>query len=219
MAHVPRTIRLWSTGVLAAGLLTAVPAAVAAVAAPTLATAVVAAPTGFAPAHHAPADSRPGYHVNGYNINGYNWGGYAATGSGFTSVEATWVEPSVTCNSSRDLFAPWVGIDGYNSSTVEQTGVATDCSSGRPAYQAWYEMYPASPVYLPTGSYPVSAGDTIRANITYAGSSKYTLTIRNTSRSWTYTITKTLRSAVRTSAEVIIESPTGAYPNFGAVTF
>jgi hypothetical protein len=153
-----------------------------------------------------------------YNINGYNWGGYAATGSGFSSVSATWTEAGATCNSSNDLYAPWVGIDGYGSSSVEQTGVATDCSSGSPVHQAWYEMYPKAPVYLSTGSYPVSAGNVIHASVTYAGSRKYTLTLSNTSRGWTYTTSQTI-SASRTSAEVIIESPTGSYPNFGTLHF
>ena len=153
-----------------------------------------------------------------YNINGYNWGGYAATGSGFTSVSATWTEANATCNSTNDLYAPWVGIDGYGSSSVEQTGVATDCSSGSPVHQAWYEMYPKAPVYLSTGSYPVSAGDVIHASVTYIGSRKYTLKLSNSSRGWTYTTTQTI-SASRTSAEVIIESPTGSYPNFGTLNF
>jgi hypothetical protein len=153
-----------------------------------------------------------------YNTNGYNWGGYAAQGSGFTSVSATWTEPSATCNSTNDLYAPWVGIDGYGSSTVEQTGVATDCSSGSPVDQAWYEMYPASPVYLSSSSYPVRAGDVINASVTYSGSSKYKLTLNDSTRGWTYSTTKTL-SASRASAEVIIESPTGAYPNFGTLHF
>ncbi|MER5639832.1 G1 family glutamic endopeptidase [Kitasatospora sp. NPDC002227] len=153
-----------------------------------------------------------------FNTNGYNWGGYAATGSGFTSVSATWTEANAKCNSTNDLYAPWVGIDGYGSSSVEQTGVATDCSSGSPVHQAWYEMYPSAPVYLSTSSYPVAAGNVISASVTYAGSNRYTLKLTNSSRGWTYTTTKTL-SAARTSAEVIIESPTGAYPNFGTLNF
>jgi hypothetical protein len=154
-----------------------------------------------------------------YNINGYNWGGYAATGSGFTSVAATWTEPAATCKSTNDLYAPWVGIDGYGTSTVEQTGVATDCSSGSPVDEPWYEMYPANPVYLNTSSYPVKSGDVISASVTYAGSSQYTLKLSDTTRGWTYTTTKSLSSAKRKSAEVIIESPTGSYPNFGTLNF
>jgi hypothetical protein len=175
------------------------------------ASAAASAPLTFAPAHHAVV-------AHGFNINGYNWGGYAATGSGFTSISASWRQPSATCNSRNDLYAPWVGIDGYGSSTVEQTGVATDCSSGRPVNEPWYEMYPRSPVYLNTGSYPVAAGDTITASVTYAGSSRYTLSLRDTTKGWTFTTTQTLSSR-RLSAEVIIESPTGAYPNFGTISF
>ena len=151
---------------------------------------------------------------NGYNINGYNWSGAAATGSGFYSVTSTWTEPSVTCNSYNDLMAPWVGIDGYGSSTVEQTGVATDCSYGYPVYQAWYEMYPASPVYYSNAVY---AGDRFTGTVTRSGST-YTLTISDTTRGWTKTTTKSM-SASNASAEVIIESPTASYPRFGTVSF
>ncbi|MEO6700918.1 MAG: G1 family glutamic endopeptidase [Jatrophihabitantaceae bacterium] len=150
----------------------------------------------------------------GFNINGYNWSGAAATGSGFTSVKSSWTEPSVTCNSTNDLMAPWVGIDGYGSSSVEQTGVATDCSSGHPVYQGWYEMYPAAPVYY---SNAVSAGDHINASVTRSGNT-YTLTLSDTTKGWTKTTTKSSSNA-NSSAEVIIESPTGAYPKFGTINF
>jgi hypothetical protein len=176
------------------------------------APAAASASPGFAPAHHPLAAH------SGFNINGYNWGGYAATGSGFTSVSSSWKQPAATCNSTNDLYAPWVGLDGYGSSTVEQTGVATDCSSGSPVNEPWYEMYPASPVYLSLSSYPVSAGDTITASVTYSGST-FALKLADTSKGWTYSTNKTLRRAQRVSAEVIIESPTGAYPNFGTISF
>jgi hypothetical protein len=179
-----------------------------------------AATSVVAPAAPATAAATSGlaFRTLHYNINGYNWGGYAATGSGFTSVSASWTERAATCNSTNDLYAPWVGIDGYGTSTVEQTGVQTDCSSGSPQDQAWYEMYPANPVYLSTSSYPVSSGDAISASVTYAGSNKFTLKLSDSTRGWSYSTTKTL-SASRESAEVIIESPTGAYPNFGTLSF
>ncbi len=134
-------------------------------------------------------------------------------------MSATWVQPSATGTHTSDLYAPWVGIDGYGSSTVEQTGVATDCSSGHAVNEQWYEMYPSAPVYLNTNSYSVSAGDTIHASVVYVGSHRFILTLRNVSRGWTYTTTKRLRSARRSSAEVIIESPPGTYPDFGTVSF
>jgi hypothetical protein len=151
---------------------------------------------------------------HGYNEDGGNWSGYAAQGSGFSSVTSSWVEPSVTCNSTNDLFAPWVGIDGYGSQTVEQTGVATDCSSGQPVYQGWYEMYPAAPVYY---NNPAAAGDHITATVTRSGIN-YTLTLSDTTQGWTKTTNQSL-TATNASVEVIMESPTAAYPNFGSVNF
>ncbi len=143
-----------------------------------------------------------------------NWGGYVAQGS-FSSVSGSWTEPNVSCNSTNDLFAPWVGIDGFGSSTVEQTGVQTDCSSGGPVLSAWYEMYPAAPVYF---SDPVSEGDSISASVVSNGGGSYTLTISDNSKGWTEHVSKSL-GASNVSAEAVIESPTNSYPSFGSLTF
>lgn len=151
---------------------------------------------------------------NAFNQDGGNWSGMVATGSGFTSTRTSWTEPDVSCNSSSDLMAPWVGIDGYGSSSVEQTGVATDCSSGSPVYQGWYEMYPANPVYY---SNPVSAGDHITATASRSGTS-YTLVLSDTTQGWSKTTTKSYDGA-NASADFVMESPTGAYPDFGSVQF
>ncbi|MDI5961825.1 G1 family endopeptidase [Streptomyces sp. SL13] len=143
-----------------------------------------------------------------------NWGGYVAQGS-FTSISGSWVEPSVTCNSTNDLFAPWVGLDGYGSQSVEQAGVQTDCSSGSPVLSAWYEMYPAAPVYW---SNPVSEGDTITSSIVSNGGGSYTLTLSDTTQGWTKTVNQNL-SADNASAEAVIESPTSSYPSFDQLNF
>ena len=156
-----------------------------------------------------------GANFHGHEFSGGNWGGYVSFGS-FTTATASWTEPSVTCTSTNDLFAPWVGIDGDGSSTVEQTGVATDCSSGRPVYQAWYEMYPAAPVYY---SNSVSAGDHITATVTRTATNTYRLDISDTTKGWSKTITKSLTSK-HASAEAIIESPTDSYPSIsGGIKF
>jgi hypothetical protein len=175
-----------------------------AVVASALAAGTAAASPGFGPQHQY-----------GHNYSGGNWGGYVSFGS-FTTATASWSEPAVTCNSTNDLFAPWVGIDGDGSSTVEQTGVATDCSSGRAVYQAWYEMYPAAPVYY---SDAVSAGDKITATVTRTATSTYRLDISDTTKGWSRSTSKTLSSR-HSSAEAIIESPTDSYPSIpGGVKF
>jgi hypothetical protein len=52
-----------------------------------------------------------------------NWAGYADTAGTYTSVSASWTQPTATCSSGGDQYAAfWIGLDGYTSSTVEQTG-------------------------------------------------------------------------------------------------
>lgn len=150
-----------------------------------------------------------------FNINGHSWSGVVVTGSGFTSVSASWTEPSVTCNSYNDEMAIWVGLDGYGSSTVEQVGVATDCSSGHPAYQGFYEMYPAAPGYY---SNSISAGDQITASVTRSGTS-YTLKLSDATKGWTRTTIKSTSAGSNSSAEVIVESSTASFPKFGDINF
>ena len=185
--------------------------ALAAVASPSAAQAAPHASYGYGYVPIAPA-ARAGI---GPHASSSPWGGYVATGSGFRSVSGSWTEPAVTCTSRNNLFAPWVGIDGYGSQTVEQTGVETSCSSGRPVYRAWYEMYPAQPVYL---SNAVSVGDSFTGSVTTAGSGSYQLVLTDTTKGWTYTTTQRLRAS-NVSAEAIIESPTQSYPSFGSLTF
>src|SRR5580658_1628945 len=56
-----------------------------------------------------------------------NWAGYADTAGKYTSVSASWTQPTGTCRSGDQYSAFWIGIDGYSSSTVEQTGTGVDC--------------------------------------------------------------------------------------------
>lgn len=136
-----------------------------------------------------------------------NWAGYAATGSRFTSVSASWVQPSVTCTSTTTYSSFWIGLDGDGSSSVEQTGTEADCSGGRAVYSSWYEMYPAYPVnYTNT----VSPGDQFTATVSTNGSGSFTLILTDVTRNWTKTTTKTLSGASLASAEVIAEAPSSS---------
>ncbi|MFD7901840.1 G1 family glutamic endopeptidase [Kitasatospora sp. NPDC059747] len=150
-----------------------------------------------------------------------NWAGYAATGGKFTSVSASWVQPSVSCSGSDTWSSFWVGIDGDGSNSVEQLGTEADCSGGSPVYSSWYEMYPAYPVNF---SNSVRPGDRFTASVTTNGSGSFTLTLSDTTQGWKRSVNKTLRSAALASAEVIAEAPsssTGVLPlsNFGTVGF
>jgi hypothetical protein len=196
-------------------------------------------------AHPATTNARPATWVHGYRPGGLmqrasgaqaqargrtnadestNWSGYAATGANgaFSSVSAAWTEPTATCSGRTAKYSSfWVGLDGFTSSSVEQTGTDSDCSGATPVYYGWYEMYPANPVNF---SNTVQPGDSMTASVTFSGTRTYTLVLKDTTRGWTQTITKSESGLARSSAEVITEAPSsgsGVLPlaNFGTVRY
>src|SRR5215472_4715627 len=196
-----------------------------------LPAAAAAAGTGFTPGGRliGPANqarpTAPGA-VNA-EVGSTNWSGYAATGANgaFSRVSASWTEPTATCSSggrrSAQYAAFWVGLDGYASNSVEQTGTDSDCVGRTPDYYGWYEMYPANPVYF---SNTVRPGDALSASVTFSGTETYTLVLRDSTEGWTQTITQNEAGLARSSAEVITEAPssnTGVLPlaDFGTVNY
>jgi hypothetical protein len=152
-----------------------------------------------------------------------NWSGYAATSGTYNSVSASWTEPTGHCSSGDQYSSFWVGLDGYNSDSVEQTGSEVDCAGSRAEYYAWYEVYP-NPSY--SYSNTVKPGDHFNASVTYKGGSSYSLYIADTTEGWSHTTTGTISGAPRSSAEVIAEAPCctssgGILPlaDFGTVNF
>ena len=188
--------------------------------------APLTAATAAAPVLQAPmlSSSTPFFISHGGGVHNAaststNWAGYAANGSTYTSVTTTFTQPKVTCSSGDQYSSFWVGLDGYSSDSVEQTGTEADCAGRTAEYSAWYEMYPADPV---TYSNTVKPGDVITETVSEA-SNKYTLTLKDTTEGWTKTTTKTESGLARSSAEVIAEAPYsgGVLPlaNFGTVKF
>jgi hypothetical protein len=106
-----------------------------------------------------------------------NWAGYAATGASgsFTSVSASWTQPTASCTSGSQYAAFWVGLDGYTSKTVEQIGTEADCNGPNPQYYAWYEVYPGAGVNFTN---PVSPGDKFTGTVTYQGNNAFQLARR-----------------------------------------
>ena len=154
-----------------------------------------------------------------------NWSGYAASGGSgsFHSVSASWTEPTGHCGSGNGYSSFWVGLDGFSSSSVEQTGSEVDCIGGSPRYYAWWEMYPG-----PSHNFSsrVRPGDHFSASVTYKGGGSFALKITDSTRGWSHTLNKSLSSAKRSSAEVIVEAPCctgsgGILPlaDFGTVKF
>jgi hypothetical protein len=160
-------------------------------------TAAQAAPLAFTPAGRIS-------HERDTTVTSDSWAGYAVTGGPFTSVVGTWTQPAVKCSSGDQYSAFWVGLDGYSSSTVEQTGIEADCDGRTAEYSAWYEMYPAYPV---TYTNVVKPGDTIVASVTFSGTETYTLTVQDTTEGWTKTTVKEASGLARSSAECVVEAP------------
>jgi hypothetical protein len=157
------------------------------------------------------------------NSTSSNWSGYDVTGGPFTTVSASWTQPTVTCGTGETSYSSfWVGLDGDTSSTVEQIGTDSDCINGTPTYYAWYELYPKGSGQLVT----LTAGATIDASVTTDGSGDFTLTIA-VNHAAPITVTGRVKQASLSSAEVIAEAPSSNHgPNgalgladFGTVSF
>src|SRR3989454_5023247 len=154
-----------------------------------------------------------------------NWSGYAVTGaSGSVSdAKGSWTVPAIqgTCPSTNQYSSFWVGIDGFSSGTVEQTGTDSDCQNGAPTYYAWFEFYP-HPSFLINGM-TITPGDHITSQASFRGRS-FTVTITDTTTGVSFSTSSRVRSAQRSSAEWIAEAPSssgGILPlaDFGTVSY
>ena len=131
-----------------------------------------------------------------------NWSGYAVTGSSFTHAMGSWTVPAVALHRLPNAYAAfWVGIDGWTSNTVEQTGTGFRLQRRQPSYYAWYEFFPA-------GAFPHHQ----RSNMAWRWMSAPSHCTRSGSE---FTIKITIASsksakvagAKRSSAEWIAEAP------------
>jgi hypothetical protein len=134
-----------------------------------------------------------------------NWAGYAATGSQFSKVSGSWVQPSAGCDSGGGDAAFWVGIGGATgeSNALEQTGTEVDCSNGSPAYSAWYELVPAAPVTI---DLPVKPGDRISATVGVDGD-QVSIAMTNQTTGKSFNKTLQMDNPDTSSAEWIAEAP------------
>ncbi len=139
-----------------------------------------------------------------------NWSGFAVTSSKkFTYAQSRFVEPTLTCpgDHANEWQSNWVGLDGFNNGTVEQTGTAAHCggaSNTTPVYKAWYEMFPAGSVNV----FTVFPGDTINTSVSFSNN-KFTLTVADLTAGHKHSVTHTATcgSCKRASAEWIVERP------------
>ncbi len=221
-------------------------------AAAAAAAAVVMAPAASA----STASATPSLHLHGFHLvpgarlprtvlphlarnavaDSGNWAGYAAVAKknvALRYVTSTFTVPSIDCakvpvgSAGQTYAAEWVGLDGFNDTTVEQTGVDSFCdsASGPATNQAWYEMYPLDPVVV-SG---VNPGDTIWVSVYFNSSTKeYQLFLDDETTGSTMETDQPCPSGStcdRTSAEVISEDPGGSVAgginlaDFGTVNY
>jgi hypothetical protein len=136
-----------------------------------------------------------------------NWSGYAALGSKpFTYAHTRFVQPAVTCDGKANRWTSnWVGLDGFNTGTVEQDGTFAAClgkNNKTPQYVAWYEMFPAASVSV----FSVKPGDVIDAVVRFS-SGKFHLKVSDLTSGKSASKTAACAQCQRASAESIIERP------------
>ena len=136
-----------------------------------------------------------------------NWSGYAATSKkAFNSVRATWIVPRIKCTGVANQWTSnWVGLDGFNDSTVEQDGTFAGCGGAahtKPYYTGWIEMFPAPS----KRQFWVQAGDTMTASVVFA-KGRFTLRITDVTAHKGAVASATCSDCKRASAEWIIERP------------
>ena len=142
-------------------------------------------------------------------VSAFNWAGYADTATKaqtFTKVSGSWTVPSVTCSAEDQITSDWVGLDGFNSNTVEQLGTISWCFQGAPTYFTWYEMFPKGTIEVGKTLKP---GDQISASVTRTGTSYALKLTDSTTAGNNISVTKTcaLTKCKDTSAEWISERP------------
>jgi hypothetical protein len=156
------------------------------------------------------------HHVHDTTIGSYNWSGYAVTAAtgAVTAVKGSWVVPAVqpgSCLSgTKNEYASfWVGMDGFTSNTVEQTGTDSDCQNGVPTYYAWFEFYP-HPAFM-VNSMSIRPGDVMEAEVQYSPATRrFTVTINDLTTGQSFSTSTKVNSAQRSSAEWIAEAPSGS---------
>jgi hypothetical protein len=145
-------------------------------------------------------------------VHSTNWSGYAddnSAGNTYAVVTGSWKQPSISCSGfSEQLAAFWVGIDGYNSDSVEQDGTLGECFLGFTFYYTWWEMYPSNDIQVVGES--LAAGDNISASVVRSGDS-YTLKVTDSTHTAdSFSTTQTCSSCANASAEWIAEAPSSS---------
>lgn len=163
------------------------------------------------------------------NLVSLTWSGYVVVSDTLfpqplvTSVNGSWIVPTVSPSASNVYSAAWIGIGGQSDKTLIQCGTEHDYVNGQPRYSAWYEMLPDYAITIE--DFEISPGDRIFASVTLVDSNtnQWLIQITNETNGQSFRQVFTYNSSML-SAEWVVERPTvnGAITNladFGSVTF
>lgn len=158
----------------------------------------------------------------GFGWASSNWSGYAIVGAAgaYNSITGQWVVPAVQPSHQQTYSSSWIGIDGFNNSSLIQTGTEQDFTHGSAQYYAWWEILPAAETQI---AMTVKPGDVMTAAIQNQGSGNWSITIKDVTENESFTTVQAY-SGPQTSAEWIEEAPTvgghvATLANYGKTTF
>lgn len=183
-------------------------------------------------------------HIVGLNAQGQSVHGQ------FTEEEAAWQVPTLACSLYNDLhhdsIGVWAGLGGAVTNPLVQTGEQDKCSLSGQQDQAWWEVVVSSstypPVFLSASTYPVDPGDSMFAEVFYAGGGigdTYSIYLADSTQGWHFGLNCPSAACVANGAavsipsgypatgEAVVERFTGKYlgeltyplPDFGTIPF
>jgi Peptidase A4 family len=141
-------------------------------------------------------------------VTSNNWSGYAQhtfKQGTFSAIEDTWTVPLVNTSKPRKQYSSdWVGIGGYNESTLVQAGTSEWNDNGTAKYDAWTEVLPDSAVTI-TGL-AIRPGDEVLTVVEETAVNTWKMTVKNLTTGRSGGDTVRYRSSGK-SAEAILERP------------
>jgi hypothetical protein len=141
------------------------------------------------------------------------WAGYVASASA-TGRAAIGVAGFFTLSqvcSGCDTVAPWVGLGGYSTANLIQTGVNVL------SMQPWFELLPGPPQYIQ--NFPVRNGDLMYGQVSWDGSTRlWYILIEDLTDGYYYHNEFAYNTDTRT-AEWVVEAFSGSIPPFNPISF
>ncbi len=141
-----------------------------------------------------------------------HWSGYIVSldlqnkSQGVSSINASWIVPSITYSVNDTYSSIWVGVGGYGESTLIQAGTEQHSENGRVEYFAWYELLPRTIIRIST--LDIQPGDKVTTTITLVNENTDSWLIQvvdeTEGRSFQKTVTY---DSSQKSAEWIVERP------------